>query len=58
LHRPSLTRLFSITARAVKALRDKAIRKACLELDYTMATTVREVGLHNSTVSKIIKDER
>ena len=47
-----------ITARADKALRDKAIRTACLEWGYTMATTAREVGRHNSTVSKSLKGER
>lgn len=58
LHCPSLKRLFQITARADKAMRDKAIRKACLEWGYTMAATARVVEIHYSTVSKIIKGER
>ncbi len=58
LHRPSLKRLFSGAVRADKALLDEAIRKACLELGYTMAATARAAGIHYSTVSKIIKGER
>ncbi len=58
LHRPSLRRLFSNAIRKDKVLRDEAIRKACLELGYTMAATAREAGIHYSTVSKIIKGER
>ncbi len=41
-----------------KVLRDEAIRKACMEWGYTMATTARAAGIHYSTVSKIIKGER
>jgi len=58
LHRPSLRRLFSNAIRTDKVLRDEAIRKACLELGYTMAATAREAGVHYSTVSKIIKGQR
>ncbi len=58
LHRPSLKRLFPGAVRADKALRDEAIRKACLEWGYTMAATVRAAGIHYSPVSKIIKGER
>ncbi len=58
LHRPSLKRLFPGAVRADKALRDEAIRKACLEWGYTMAATARAAGIHYSTVSKIIKGER
>ena len=58
LHRPSLKRLFPSAVRADKALRDDAIRKACLELGYTMAATAHEAGVHYSTVSKIIKGVR
>ena len=50
--------LLPIAVRADKALRDEAIRKECLEFRYTLAATAREVGLHYSTVSKIIKGER
>ena len=48
----------SIAVRADKALRDEVIRKACLEFGYTLAATAREVGIHSSTVSKIIRGER
>ena len=58
LHRPSLKRLFPGAVRADKVLRDEAIRKAYLEWGYTMAATAREVAIHYSTVSKIIKGER
>ncbi len=58
LHRPSLKRLFPSAVRADKVLRDEAIRKACLEWSYSMAATAREVGIHYSMVSKIIKGER
>jgi REP element-mobilizing transposase RayT len=58
LHRPSLERLLSERVRADKALRDEAIRRACLEFGYTMAAVARAAGLHYSTVSKVIKGER
>ena len=53
--RPSLKALFSARARSIKAARDEAMRKACLEYGYSMADVAREVGVHYSTVSRVIK---
>lgn len=58
LHRPSLKALFTKQVQKEKGLRDDAIRKAYLDYGYSMAATARYVGLHYSTVSKIIKGER
>lgn len=58
LHRPGLKKLFTKLTCSEKALRDETIRKAYLEHGYNMAMIARRVGLHYSTVSKIIKGER
>jgi len=58
LHRPGLKALFTKRVQSEKALRDDAIRKAYLDYGYTMAAIARYVGLHYSTVSKVIKGER
>ena len=58
LHRPSLESLFTNTVQGDKALRNGAIRKAFLGYGYSMAGIARHVGVHYSTVSKVIKGER
>jgi len=57
-HRPDLNALFPKAIRMDKAARDEAIRRAYTEYGYTMAAIAREIGMHYSTVSKIIKGER
>ncbi len=57
-HRPSLKALFTKSVRENKASRDKAICDAHSKYGYTMAAIAREVGLHYSTVSKVIKGDR
>ena len=57
-HRPGLKSLISPRVRQDKPARDAAMRRACLEYGYTMATVAREAGLHHSTVSKVIKGDR
>lgn len=52
-HRPELKAMFS--SKADKKMRDTAIRKAYLEFGYNMAAIARQLGIHYSTVSKIIK---
>lgn len=58
LHRPSLDSLFIPAVQDDKLLRDATIRQAFLDYGYSMATIARQVGLHYSTVSKIIKGVR
>lgn len=58
LGRPSLGELLPATIQADKAKRDDATRKAHSDYGYSMAAIARQVGLHYSTVSKIIKGER
>ena len=43
---------------ADKQLRNKVIRDAYLEYGYTMIMIARQIGIHHSTVSKIIKGVR
>jgi REP element-mobilizing transposase RayT len=57
-HRPDLHAVFSRSVLAHKAARDEAIRRAYLEYGYTMAAIARQVGVHYSTVSKVIQGER
>jgi putative transposase len=56
-HRPSLEAIFSAEARTSKGTRDEAIRSAYLKFGYSMAAIARELEIHYSTVSKIIKRE-
>ena len=58
LHRPGLEQLLTKSVQGAKILRDAAIRKAHLEYGYSMAAIARHVGIHYSTVSKVIKGER
>ncbi|WP_127474661.1 REP-associated tyrosine transposase [Sulfurivermis fontis] len=57
-HRPTLRTMFIKPVRADKLKRDEAIRCAYNDYGYTMAAIARELGLHYSTVSKVIKGER
>ncbi len=57
-HRPELKAIFPARVMADKAARDEAMRKAYLEYGYTMAAIADKVGIHYSTVSKVIKGER
>jgi DNA invertase Pin-like site-specific DNA recombinase len=57
-HRPTLRSMFIKSVRADKLKRDEAIRCAYNDYGYTMAAIARELGLHYSTVSKVIKGER
>jgi hypothetical protein len=41
-----LKSLFSARMRQDKPARDAAIRRACLEYDYTMAAVARDAGIH------------
>jgi hypothetical protein len=54
LHRPELKALFPPEIRTDKRMRDTTIRKAYLELGYSMASIARELEIHYSTVSKVI----
>ena len=56
LHRLSLMVLFTKTMQGDKVSRDETIRT--VYLGYSMAVIARHVGVHYSTVSKIIKGER
>ncbi|WP_419174748.1 helix-turn-helix domain-containing protein [Desulfosediminicola sp.] len=52
--RPQLTELFTGAGREGKAQRDADIVKAHLEFGYTQKQIARHIGLHYSTVSKIV----
>lgn len=58
LHRPSLESLFTNTVQGDKALRNETIKKVFLDYGYSMAAIARYVGVHYSTVSKVIKGVR
>ncbi len=58
LNRPSLKSFFPANVKAIKAVRNEAMRKACLEYGYSMADIARATGIHYSTVSRVIKGER
>lgn len=58
MNRPALKTLFPARVKASKALRDEAIRKACMEHGYSMADIARKAEVHYSTVSRVIKGER
>lgn len=55
MHRPELKDIFTTKIRREKKLRDSGIRKAYLEFGYSMASIARELEIHYSTVSKIIR---
>ena len=56
--RPDMEKLFSKAVLADKQLRNEVIRHAYLEYGYTMIIIARQIGIHHSTVSKIIKGVR
>ena len=58
VHRPSLESIFSESVRSNKIERDALIRQTYLEYRYSMAAIARVVGIHYSTVGKIISGER
>jgi REP element-mobilizing transposase RayT len=53
--RPDLSALFTEPGLNLKTERDRLIRIACEEYGYTMTEVARHLGLHYSTVSKILK---
>jgi hypothetical protein len=55
MHRQELDDIFMTEIRREKKLRDAAIRKAYLEFGYSMAAIARQIGIHYSTVSKVIR---
>ena len=58
LHRPELKAIFPAEVMAGKGVRDESIRKAYLEFGYSMAAIARQLELHYSTVSKVIKGKQ
>ena len=52
--RPKLTKLFDAATRSDKTQRNEAIRKAHLVHGYSLSEIGRAVGLHYSTVSRIV----
>ncbi len=58
LHRPSLSEMFTAKVRNDKATRDQAMRLAYQVHGYSMAAIAAQVGVHYSTVSKVIKGVR
>lgn len=57
-HRPMLPELFPETLRANKIARDLAIIKAHRHFGYSFAAIARALGMHYSTVSRIVYGER
>ncbi|MBA4142854.1 MAG: transposase [Nitrosospira sp.] len=57
-HRPELNIIFPAETKADKGIRDAVIRKAHLEFGYSMAAIAGQIGIHYSTVSKVIKGVR
>jgi putative transposase len=55
--RPKLTQLFSTGSRADRARRNEAIRRAHLEHGYSLSEIGRTVGLHYSTISRIVSPQ-
>ena len=57
-HRPELAALFPADNPLNKTERDKRIRQAHTDYGYTMAEIARAVGMHYSTISKVLKGLR
>jgi len=53
-HRAPLEELFSTQEFKSKEERNNAINRACFENGYSMAEIARHIGLHYTTISKII----
>lgn len=58
LNRPELSSLLMSDSKQNKQSRDDAIRNAHIEHGYSMAAIARYIGLHYSSVSKIVRGER
>ena len=58
LHCPALGSLFPKSVRGDKPTRDEANRKAYLEYGYSMAAIALQLGLHYSTISKVVSGAR
>lgn len=57
-HRPALTELFPESPGVEKRVRDTLIARAHRDFGYSLAAIGRAVGLHYSTVSRIVNGER
>jgi DNA invertase Pin-like site-specific DNA recombinase len=57
-HRPTLAELFPEPPRIEKSVRDTTIARAHRDFGYSLAAIARAVGLHYSTVSRIVNGER
>ncbi|MDF0676365.1 MAG: transposase [Nitrospira sp.] len=55
--RPTLRRLFPTNSRADRARRNEAIRRAHLEHGYSLSEIGQVVGLHYSTISRIVNPQ-
>ena len=53
--RPDFSAIFTEPVLSLKTERDRMIRVACEEYGYTMTEVARHLGLHYSTVSKVLK---
>jgi len=53
--RPELAAIFTEHGLTLKTERNRLIRIACEEYGYTMTAVARHLGLHYSTVSKVLK---
>lgn len=58
VHRPPLAELFPAEDPPGKAERDKRIHQAYTDYGYTMAEIARAVGMHYSSISKVLKGLR
>ena len=58
LTRPSLAKIFAGADGVAKATRNRLIAAAHLEHGYTLAEVGRHLGLHYTTISKIVRAER
>jgi REP element-mobilizing transposase RayT len=56
--RPALDELLPDSMRTDKVSRDGAIKRAYREFGYSLADIARAVGIHYSTVSRVVKGER
>ena len=55
--RPPLRRLFRANSRTDRARRNEAIRRAHLEHGYSLSEIGRVVGLHYSTISRLVNPQ-
>ncbi len=57
-NRPGLQDIFTPVAESEKSVRNPAIRKCILEYGYTLTEVGRFLGLHYTTISKIVNQEK